>query len=118
MESKELVLKIVKILDENKGKDIVVLHLGEDIAISDYFVICSCLTQKHAQSLADKIEMELKKDKQYNFGKEGYRDGKWVLLDYGDAVVHIYQEETRKYYDIEDLWGDAPRLSPSEIGLA
>ncbi len=111
MEAKELVLKIVKILDENKGNDIAVLHLTEQVAISDYFVICSGLTQKHVQALADKIEVELKKDSIYNYGKEGYREGKWVLLDYGDAVVHLYQEEIRKYYDLEGFWGDAPRLT-------
>ncbi|NUM34716.1 MAG: ribosome silencing factor [Candidatus Brocadiae bacterium] len=117
MESKELVSKIVKILDDNKAQDIVVLNLVKHLDISDYFVICSGLTQKHVQSLADKVEMELKKDKLYSFGKEGYRDAKWVLMDYGDAIVHFYQEEARKYYDIEDFWGDAPRIPVTEFHL-
>lgn len=110
MDPKELTLKIAKILDDNKATNIVILDVSQHIFITDYFIICCGMTERHVQALADKVEAELKKDKVKSFGKEGYNEGKWVLLDYIDAVVHIYQEEVRRYYDLEDLWADAPRV--------
>ncbi len=107
----------VKGIQEKKGLDIVRLDLREaEGAITDYFVICSGTSDKHVQALARSVEdlafKELK-DKPINI--EGYPSGEWVLLDFVDIVVHIFQRDKRTFFDIEGLWADAD-VKPYEDG--
>ena len=74
---------------------------------TDYFVICSAATATQVRAIADNIEEELEKSEVYFDHKEGYREGEWVLLDYGDVVAHVFRDENREYYDLEKLWSDA-----------
>ncbi|MCI0181914.1 MAG: ribosome silencing factor [Acidibacillus sp.] len=99
--------------EDKKANDVVILDIRELSIIADYFVICSANSRTQAQAIADSIEehMELRGVKMR--GTEGHRDGKWVLLDFGDVIVHVFQEEERRFFDLERLWGDAPRLSMS-----
>ncbi len=114
MESKELLENIVKILDEKKAIDIVAIETADVTIVSDYFVIASGTSNTHVRSLADDIE-----DGMTKLGVEpGHLEGKatgWILLDYGSVVVHVFQHDTRDYYNLERLWADAPQVDLSHL---
>ena len=99
------------VIDEKKGIDLVMLDVSELLWITDVFVIASGTSRPHVQSLAEDIELKLKSVDRRPLRVEGKPEGKWVLLDYGEVVIHIFQPETRDFYGLERLWGDAPRLT-------
>ncbi len=99
------------VLDEKKGIDIVLLDVSELLWITDVFVIVSGTSRPHVQSLAQDVELQLKTVDRSPLRTEGRAEGKWVLLDYGEVVVHVFQPDTRDFYGLERLWGDAPRLT-------
>lgn len=76
-----------------------------------YFVISSGFNKRQLQSIADEIEKQARALGIKQLGIEGYQDARWILMDYGDVIVHLFDRETRVFYDLELLWGDAPRLS-------
>lgn len=78
--------------------------------IADFFVIAGGNSVVHTRAIGDWIKDSLKKRNARIWHIEGYREGKWILLDYGDVIVHIFQPETRRFYSLERLWGDAPRM--------
>ncbi|MDY6269039.1 MAG: ribosome silencing factor [Selenomonadaceae bacterium] len=79
----------------------------------DYFVVCSANTATQVRAIADNIEEKLAEQGESFLHKEGYREGEWVLMDYGDVVAHIFRQEAREYYALEHLWADA-KLTPYE----
>jgi len=98
-----------------KAQDVIILDLKNLTAVTDYFVICSGDVDVHVEAIMDEINKALKKDvKPWHI--EGTQYLHWVLMDYVDFVVHVFQKETRSYYDIERLWADAPleRISVTE----
>ena len=98
-----------------KADDPVVLDVGAVLAITDYFVIASGSNTRQVRTIADAVEEEVKRDGGPSpIRVEGLDDLKWVLLDYGDFVVHVFLDETRKYYELERLWSDVPRLAWAE----
>ncbi len=99
-----------QIADDKKAADIVLLEVREIFSIADYFVICTVNSKPQARAIADGIDRRLKDEGFGHLGIEGREDASWVLLDFGSVVVHIFMPETREYYQIEMLWGDAPRL--------
>ncbi|NOY65069.1 MAG: ribosome silencing factor [Nitrospirae bacterium] len=105
---------IVEAASEKKAKDTEVLHLTGLTIMTDYFVICSGESTTQVRTIVDYIEEQLRKAGVKPSGIEGYSHSKWVLMDYGDVIVHVFEEETRQYYEIEKLWIDAPRI---EVGL-
>ena len=107
---KEKAQRAASLAAEKKALDVVVLEIGQVSLITDYFIIMSGSSQRHVQSLADFILEELKKEDMGLLNQAGYREGRWVLLDYGDVVVHIFQEEERRFYNLERLWGNAPKV--------
>ena len=100
---------IIEGMQENKAKEIVSLNLKEiETAVCDYFIICHGTSNTHVSAIADSvIDETLKSLKDKPFNKEGLENGEWILLDYGNVVVHVFQRETRDFYNIEKLWGDA-----------
>jgi ribosome-associated protein len=100
-----------RIADQKKASDILLLKVREIFSIADYFVICTCESKPQAKAIAGEIETRLKKEGFSHLGTEGREDGSWVLLDYGTVVVHVFLPETRDYYQIEMLWGDAPKVA-------
>lgn len=100
---------VIKGLQEVKAQNIVRMDLKNvNGAISDYFVICTATSDRHAQALADSVEKFMKdKTNSRPICVEGYQMGEWVLLDFVDIVVHIFLEEKRMFYRLESLWGDA-----------
>lgn len=102
----ELLQKIIKILDNKKALDIKHMEIKDVTTIADYFVITSGTSSTHIKSLADNVEYELKQDGIYPNKIEGYETGTWILMDYGDVVVHIFTEQERANYNIEELWAE------------
>ena len=111
MDSKEIAITCAKIADEKKALDIVILDVDKISSITDYFVICSAINDRQLHAIADDMDKEMKKLSISKLGMEGYREAKWVLIDYGDFIVHIFDKEIRSYYDLELLWGDAPKVT-------
>ena len=97
-------------MDDKKADDVVLLDVHELLVITDLFVIASGNTRRQVQALIDAVEEALRDAGRKPLRREGQDDAQWVLLDYGDIVVHVFDNPTRAYYDLERLWGDAPRL--------
>ena len=107
METTELTQKICKAASDKKAANIIIMDMRGIMFSTDCFVICDAATATQVRAIADNIEEELLKDDvQFNH-REGYQEAEWILLDYGDAVVHIFKDENREYYALEKLWGDA-----------
>jgi ribosome-associated protein len=97
--------------DAKNGEDVVVIHVGDIIAIIDDFVLVSASNTRLVRTIVDEVEKTLHElDGAKPIGVEGLDDASWVLLDYGDVVVHVFLAETRAYYDLERLWADAPTI--------
>lgn len=106
--ARQLALLVARVANDHRAYDVVILDLRGHSLVADYFVICSGATRVQVQALADYILEETKKEKYRLLRREGRRDATWTLLDYGPVVVHVMQEDTRRFYDLEHLWGDAP----------
>src|SRR5262245_21809131 len=96
--------------DEKKALDILVLRLAAITEFTDYFIICSGNSTRQTQAIADEITEQLKKIKVRPLQTEGYNTAQWILIDYGTFVVHVFTEESRRFYDLERLWRDAERV--------
>ncbi|GAB6109584.1 ribosome silencing factor [Fusibacter bizertensis] len=103
--------KIYSVLDDRKAHEIVVLSVKGISPIADYFIICTGTSSTHINALADYVEKEMVKEGIQIKHKEGKQQGGWLLLDYRDVVVHIFNSETREYYSLERIWNDAQRVN-------
>ena len=103
--------EVVEAVEERKGDDLRILHLGEITSLADYFLICSGNSERQVQAIADGIQERLRADKVRPSHIEGFKPGRWILLDYGDFVVHVFDRETRAFYGLEKLWADAPDVT-------
>lgn len=114
--SKAMALEIARLALEKKAESVIVLDMTALVYYTDYFVICSAENATHAGALADNIEEFMKKKRKLApIGAiEGRASGLWVLMDYGDLVVHIFEKETRRHYELEKLWLDAPEVPIDE----
>lgn len=92
---------------EKKGYNVVAVDISGQFSYSDFIIICSASSTKHAQTIADAVQDEVKKKKALA-GIEGYNPGDWILLDAGGMIIHVFTEETRAIYNIEGLWYDVP----------
>jgi ribosome-associated protein len=103
--------------EDNRGSDIVVLDMRELTSIFDYFVIVSGTSRRQLHAMSEEIDRVLADQGDHRLGIEGYGESRWILLDYGDVVVHLFEPETRAYYSLEQLWGHAKRIpySPREV---
>ena len=109
--SLQLALAAAKSAQENNAQDVVILDLRELTCIFDYFVIASGTSRRQLHAISDDIDDRLQKDlDDKRMGIEGYDGSSWILLDYGTIVVHLFDAETRDYYGIEKLWGEAKRV--------
>ncbi len=104
MEGKELAYKAAKVLSSKKAQDIVILDVGEQTVVCSYFVVASGRSTTQVRALCDNVEEELKKIGIAPVRTEGVREGRWGVLDYGDVIVHIFNEESRLFYYLERLW--------------
>ena len=101
---------VVEAALDKKAEDLAILDLTQHGSITDYFIICHGRSARQVQAISDSVAMKLKEAKVRRGHVEGYAAGAWVLMDYGDFIVHIFTDEKRNYYDLDRLWSDAPRL--------
>ena len=94
---------------EKKADRILIMDMSRVSGVCDFFVVCSATSVVRAKTIAENIEEKMKSEGFRVSHREGVREGKWILLDYGDVITHIFIEDVRKRYDLESLWGDAPR---------
>ena len=106
-DSKALAERIARLSLEKKATDVMVLDLRKISPVADFFVICTGESDVQVKAIVDHIEEELAKEKTTAWHREGYDFLRWVLLDFVDVVVHVFQPEVRAYYSLESLWGDA-----------
>ena len=112
---KEVAAIAAKALDDRKGVDIALLEIAEVTTLADHFLICTDTSNTHVKALCDSVEEALDNAGEPALRREGHRGGTWVLLDYGCLVVHVFTEETRQFYDLERLWGDAKKVDLDTI---
>ena len=110
-ESSALVERIAEIASDRKAIDIKVLDVHDVVGYTDYFVVVSGNTERQTKAIHDAIYRELKDEGTVPRRVEGEREAKWILMDYLDAVVHIFTPDARSYYRLEQLWGEAPARS-------
>ncbi|HEX6862757.1 MAG TPA: ribosome silencing factor [Thermoanaerobaculia bacterium] len=111
LDTTERVREAVAAADDRKAVDLKVLHLQKVSDFTDYFLICSGTSERQVQAIADAVQEKLRAARVRPLHVEGFNRGQWVLIDYGDLVVHIFQEEPRRFYALERLWGDAPEVT-------
>ncbi|MCH3949682.1 MAG: ribosome silencing factor [Acidaminococcus sp.] len=114
MTSKELANKIAAAAADKKARDILLLNMQGLSPVTDYFVICSAQSSTQVRAIADGIEDKLAEAGKLPAHKEGYTEGNWILMDYGDCVAHVFRESERDFYNLEQLWADAPSESFAE----
>ena len=115
MTPKELALAAAKALDEKKGLGISVIEIADLTTLADYFVIASGSSNTQINALCDAVEKALDGLGEHPLRREGYRDGTWVLLDYGSIAVHVFSQEAREFYSLERLWSDGKPMDLSGI---
>ena len=103
---KTLKKSIVDILEENKGENIALIDVKGKSSVTDLMFIVSGRSTRHVKSIADNLITKLKKNKMKPIGVEGYSSSEWILLDYGDLLVHVMHPETREFYSLEKLWDE------------
>jgi ribosome-associated protein len=118
-DARDRALTAARAASAKKGDDIVILDVGPIIAIIESFVLVSAANTRQVRTIVDEVELAMRElDGSRPIGLEGKDDASWVLLDYGDVVVHVFLTETRAFYDLDRLWADAPRLEFDEDAAA
>jgi ribosome-associated protein len=119
MDSKKLALECRELADNRKAEDIVVLDVADLSSIADYFVIASGTSEPHLRAISDEITEKLREQHDIRpRAIDGTLQAGWLVLDYFDVIVHIMRNDVREHYDLEGLWGDAPRVRPRAKGKA
>lgn len=113
--AREMAEIAVKALDSKKGKEIRLIRIDKITTLAEYFVICTSTSNTQINALCDAVEKELTEKGEEPLHREGYRGGTWVLLDYGCVVVHVFNDEARKFYSLEHLWADGEEVDLSAI---
>ncbi|SRR5690606_11296694 len=109
--SLQVALAAARTAAENRGRDVVVLDMRKSTQLFDYFVIATGASRRQLHAMSEEIDETLErelKDKRMNI--EGYDESRWIVLDYGDVVIHLFDEETRQFYSLENLWADAQKV--------
>lgn len=115
--TKELVKTALSALDNKKAEDIKILDISEISTIADYFIIAGGNSKPHVQTLCDEVLDQVAKLGGVNKKTEGYETANWVLMDFNDVIVHIFDKENRLFYDLERIWKDVKSMDISEFGI-
>ena len=115
MTQDEILAEAVKILDNKKAEDIRVIEIGDLTIIADYFIIANGISTTHTKALADELEFQLKEKGVEPRQIQGNNGGGWIVMDYSDIVVHIFNKETRDFYNLERLWSDGKDIDVSQF---
>ena len=114
-QAKKMVKTAYQALDEKKGEDIKIINLEGISVLADYFIIANGTNSSQVQALVDNVEEELHKAGYSLKQREGYSNDNWVLLDFGDVIVHIFDRENRLFYDLERIWRDGKEIAFDEL---
>ena len=114
-ESKKMALLAVEALEDKKAEDITIFDISEVSVLADYFIIADGNNKNQVQSIVDNVQEELFKAGYEMKQMEGYREGNWILLDFGDIIIHIFDKENRLFYDLERIWKDGKEVSIEEL---
>ncbi len=113
MDSRKLALLCRELADNRKAENIVILDVRELSSVTDYFVIASGTSEPHLRAIVDEIQDKIRDEHQLRpRAVDGTLQAAWIVLDYFDVIVHVMRQDVRERYDLESLWGDAPRLKP------
>lgn len=115
MTSKELTKLAVAALEDRKAEDVTVIDISEISPIADYFIIANGTNESQVRALVDNVEETLGKAGYEVKQREGYGLGSWVLLDFGDIIVHVFDRENRLFYDLERIWSDGKQVDPEDL---
>ncbi len=116
-QSKEMARIAYRALEDKKGIDIKIIDIGSVSVLADYFLIANGTNESQVRAMVDSVEEELAKAGYPLKQVEGYGTGKWVLLDFGDIIVHVFDKENRLFYDLERIWRDGRAVEPDELEL-
>ena len=109
--SLQLALTAARVAEENRGRDVVILDMREMTAVFDYFILASGSSRRQMHAISEEIDRTIKEAfGDDRLGIEGYVEGRWILLDYGDVVIHLFDDEAREYYSLEQLWHGAKQV--------
>ncbi len=109
--ARERALAAARVAEETRARDVQVLDLRGLTPVFDYFVVATGASRRQLHAMADEIEQVMKREmNDPRRGMEGYEEGRWIVIDYGDVVVHLFDAESRDYWSIEDLWSDSKRV--------
>lgn len=102
--AKENLKAVIEVLEDKKGKDITIIDLTKKSIMCDYFVLVTATSKTHSQSLEENLKFLLKEKKMYTKSIQGAREASWIVMDYGDIIIHIFTEDRRDFYKLEKLW--------------
>ena len=115
--TRDLAFTAARVIEETRGADIVVLDLRKVTDVFDYFVIATGSSRRQMHAMADEVKHTVRREMQDEpRAVEGYEDSHWIVMDYGDVVVHLFDAESRAYWDLENLWADASRVAHQAAG--
>ena len=114
-DSKELARLAIKALEEKQAADIRVIDISHISTLADYFIIASGSNRNQVQAMSDAVGEELAKHQVFAKNTEGYQNANWILMDYGDIVLHLFDQENRLFYDLERIWRDGQLIDPDQI---
>ena len=118
MQAKELALTIAEIALDKLAESLDIIDVGGKVDYTSYLVICSARSERHVEAIVSALETALKKQGVYAMGVEGKQSRQWILMDYNDVVVHIFENERRGFYDLDSLWIDAKRVPLRQVAAA
>lgn len=117
-DARKLAAAAARVAIENNGSDVIVLDVSRQSAEFDYFVLATGTSRRQLHAISEQIDDALEKELgDERMGIEGYQESRWIVLDYGSVVIHLFDDETREYYDLESLWADATPVPLAELGL-
>lgn len=115
VQAKEMAKIVYHALDEKKGEDIRIIDIAGISVLADYFIIANGSSESQVQAMVDNVEEEMHKAGYSLKQREGYGSGNWVLLDFGDVIVHVFDKENRLFYDLERIWRDGKNIEITEL---
>ena len=115
MEKNKMLSVVLKALDDKKAVDLQVIKVRDITVLTDYFVICTGSSTTHVKTLADEVDVKVKEELGEDpMHREGYDGGRWILLDYGEILVHVFSRDCREFYKLERLWADGEPVDVAE----
>jgi ribosome-associated protein len=115
LDIKKIAEKANEIMEDKKARNIEIIDISHVSTLADYFIICSGTSTIHNKTIADELDDKMAEAGYNLIHREGYESARWILLDFGEVVVHIFHEEDRSFYNLERLWADGRFLTPDDI---